>query len=91
MTAKQRYPAPLSNPDNAAIKQDKFCADLETLDDVVLKERTKQLIWLSAYAYNNPRSKYHWQVDACHDEAARRRRPEIYVEAYDETVRENCG
>lgn len=32
----------------------------------LLKE-TEQKIWLSAYANNNPRSDYHWHVDACYD------------------------
>jgi hypothetical protein len=33
-----------------------------------LRRETKDKIWLSAFAGNNPRSDYHWHVDACYDE-----------------------
>lgn len=42
----------------------------------------KTKIRLSAYAGNNPRSDYHWHVDACFDECDRRGKREIYEEAY---------
>lgn len=50
-------------------------------DDKLLKE-CKDKIWLSAYANNNPRSDYHWHVDACYDECTRRNRKDIYEKAY---------
>jgi len=43
----------------------------------------EQRIWLSAYAANNPRSDYHWQADACYDEAKRRGKPELYQLAWE--------
>lgn len=48
-----------------------------------MSDRLTLRIWLSAYANNNPRSDYHWQADACYDEAARRGKPELYVQAYE--------
>lgn len=80
---KQRYPASLSNPDNSAEKQEAYCTRIAGLDDAALLTETEHRIWLSAYAYNNPRSCYHWQADACHDEAVRRSKPEIYTAAFD--------
>lgn len=47
-------------------------------------------IWLSAYADSNPRSDYHWQADACYDEARRRGKPELYQQAWD-AVKEELG
>jgi len=84
---KQRYPAPLSNPDNSAEKQGAYCARLEAMDDAALLKETESKIWLSAFAANNPRSCYHWHADACYDEAARRGKPEIYKTGYDNVAR----
>lgn len=47
-----------------------------------LGKECRQMIWLSAYAHNNPRSCYHWQGDLCHHECARREQPDIYDAAY---------
>lgn len=43
----------------------------------------KRKIWLSAYADNNPRSCYHWQVDVCANECDLRQRMDIYQDAYE--------
>lgn len=51
-------------------------------DDETLETETKNKIWLSAYAANNPRSDYHWHCDACYDECVKRGKPEIYQRAY---------
>jgi hypothetical protein len=42
----------------------------------------EEYIRLSAYASNNPDSDYHWQAEACYDEAKRRGRPELYQAAW---------
>ena len=58
---------------------------LRTLDD--LEKETKNKIWLSAYANNNPRSDYHWHVDACYDEIKRRTgSDDLYAKWYDKVV-----
>lgn len=88
---KQRFSAPLSNPDNSPEKQEAFCKKLEGLTDDALVKETKDRIWLSAYAGNNPRSCYHWQADACYAEAVRRGKDGLYKQAYDEVYKENFG
>jgi len=52
------------------------------MDDTQLFEECKDKIWLSAYANNNPRSDYHWHVDACYDECKRRKKIDIYSKAW---------
>lgn len=45
-----------------------------------------EMIWLSAYASNNPRSDYHWQCDACYDECKKRGKEDIYNRAHKANV-----
>lgn len=52
-----------------------------------LKETTERMIWLSGYANNNPRSDYHWQVDACYEEIKKRTGDDkIYSDCYNRVV-----
>lgn len=78
------------NPDNAPEKQVSYGLKLETLTDGQLFVETKDKIWLSAYASNNPRSCFHWQADATYAEAQRRGKGKIYSDAYRVTY-EGCG
>jgi hypothetical protein len=59
-----------------------YDAKLLAMTDKALFDECKSMIWLSAYASNNPRSDYHWQCDACYDECVRRGQPQIYDEAH---------
>ena len=68
--------------DNYGKEKQEFLNKLLALDDVALLKECEEFIWLSAYAGNNPRSDYHWQCDACYDEAVRRGQPGIYETAY---------
>jgi len=52
------------------------------MDDTQLFDECKDKIWLSAYANNNPRSDYHWHVDACYDECVRRKKIDLYSKAW---------
>lgn len=61
------------------------------MSDQDLFRETKNKIWLSAYANNNPRSDYHWHVSACYEEWDRRHQSEKYKEAYEETYAETVG
>lgn len=55
----------------------------------VLEKETRDKIWLSAYASNNPRSDYHWHVDACYDEIVRRTGHNLlYYKCYDKVLKE---
>lgn len=55
--------------------------------DTELFKETKDKIWLSADASNNPRSDYHWQVDGCYDEWAKRRKASRYSLAHRHVMR----
>jgi hypothetical protein len=66
---------------NGAPRQE-FADKLASLHDEDFEECTEKKIWLSAYANNNPRSDYHWQADACYEEAIRRGRLNIYQRAW---------
>ena len=53
------------------------------MTDPELQKECESKIWLSAYANNNPRSDFHWHVDACYDECIKRNKPDIYKNAYE--------
>lgn len=77
----------LEGRDNYGKPRQVFADKVAALDDKEFVKEAQQRIWLSAYANNNPRSDYHWQADACWDEAQRRGKPELYKAAYDAVVR----
>ena len=68
--------------DNYGHPKQEYIDKLQALDDAQLREACDQMIWLSAYANNNPHSDYHWQCDACYDECMRRDKGFIYERAY---------
>ena len=68
--------------DNYGKLKREYLEKLVQMIDKELQEEAQKMIWLSAYANNNPRSDYHWQCDACYDEGERRGKPEIYNRAY---------
>jgi uncharacterized protein with von Willebrand factor type A (vWA) domain len=55
-----------------------------------LSEETKRMIWLSAYANNNPKSDYHWKCDACYGVLEETGNIEMYDKLHKEVVKE-CG
>lgn len=80
---QQVYKAPLSNPDNSADKQHEYIAKFADMTDDKLYDECRSKIWFSAFAANNSRSCYHWQVDACYDECKRRGKiDEVYSRAH---------
>jgi hypothetical protein len=58
--------------DNYGVPKIEYVDKITEMDYEKLMDETKQKIWLSAYANNNPRSDYHWQVDVCYDELVKR-------------------
>jgi hypothetical protein len=72
--------------DNYGRPKAKYIAKLAACSDEELAEECDKYIWLSAYAANNPRSDYHWMVDACYDECERRGKPKIYAMAHKRQV-----
>ena len=75
-----------SGLDNHGKPREEYVNRLKKISDQALEGEAGLKIWLSALAENNPRSDYHWQCDACFDEAERRGKPEIYDRAWDEAA-----
>lgn len=69
--------------DNHGRPRQEYLARLAALPDFQLLRETEDKIWLSAYANNNPRSDFHWHVDACYDEWNRRGKLDQYDVAYE--------
>lgn len=69
--------------DNYGKPKSEYLQKLINMNEKELFEECKKMIWLSAYAMNNPRSDYHWQCDACYDECEKRDKRNIYQRAYD--------
>lgn len=69
--------------DNRGEPRQKFADEIAVMSDDTFFNVTERKIWLSAFANNNPRSDYHWQADACYDEAARRGKPDLYKQAWE--------
>lgn len=72
--------------DNCGKPKQEFLDKVAAQTNEELLKSCKDMIWLSAYANNNPRSDYHWQVDACYDECKKRGRLDIYEQAYQYNV-----
>lgn len=77
--------------DNYGRPKQEYVDSLAAMPDKELTEITERKIWLSAYADNNPRSDYHWQVDSCYDEWVRRGNTDAYGRAHSKVVREATG
>jgi len=76
--------------DNFGKPKANYLAEIAKMDDKTLEDTGEQMVWLSAFANNNPRSDFHWQVDAIYDECQKREKPEIYTRAFDRAKRA-CG
>jgi hypothetical protein len=78
-----------SGNDNHGKPRSLYLKKLAQMTKEELFKETKDKIWLSAYANNNPRSDFHWQVDACYDEWVKRDgNPQNYEKAYNELYNE---
>lgn len=72
-----------SGKDNYGKLREIYVHRLFAMTDSQLEEECEKVIWLSAYANNNPKSDYHWQADACYDVARSRDKiSQIYEKAY---------
>jgi len=80
----------IGNDNYGKPKQD-YLDKLAKMDDKQLREACKQMIWLSAYANNNPRSDYHWQCDACYGECVKKGKVYIYEQEHEKLVAEARG
>lgn len=68
--------------DNNGKPKSEYLNKIASMDYDTLFIETKNKIWLSAYANNNPRSDYHWQCDACYDEWSKRNDLKSYEKAW---------
>lgn len=69
--------------DNYGKPRQAYADKLAAADENEYLKIAELAIWLSAYANNNPRSDYHWQADACYDEAVRREKKTLYSKAWE--------
>jgi hypothetical protein len=77
--------------DNYGKPKSEYLDEISNMTNEELHKETRKKIWLSAYANNNPRSDYHWHVDALYEEWGRRGIPEGYNKAYQEEYHANFG
>jgi hypothetical protein len=77
--------------DNYGKPKQNFLDELAKMDEGELRKTCNTMIWLSAYANNNPRSDYHWQCDACYDECHQRGKVDIYSEEHAKLVQAARG
>lgn len=83
--------AQYSGKDNYGKPKSEYIERIAAMDHDALFEETKQKIWLSAYAGNNPRSDYHWHVDVVYDEWTHRGDTDQYSKAYKAVERQIRG
>ena len=76
--------------DNYGKPKSDYLAKIANMNDKSLEDEAEQIIWLSAFANNNPRSDFHWQADAIYDECAKRGKPEIYEKGFNR-AKASCG
>jgi hypothetical protein len=76
----------IEGKDNYGKPRQEFADKLAAASDKDYLDIAEERIWLSAYADNNPRSDYHWQADACYEEAKRRGKPELYSKAWEKAA-----
>ena len=69
------------------IRQEDYAAQLADLTDDALVKAAENMVWLSAFASNNPRASSHWKVDMVSDEADRRGKPWLYQQGWNQAYR----
>ncbi len=77
-----------SGKDNYGNLKQNYIDKVRKMPKQNLIAETKQMIWLSAYANNNPRSDYHWQCDACYAICEEVEKG-LYGKLHEQVVKEN--
>lgn len=82
-----------SGNDNYGRPKADYIAKISSMDDEALGEECYQMIYQSARCGNNPRADWHWMVDACYEESARRDdgAARVYSKAWKECYRDHAG
>jgi len=86
--ATKRLAEKYTGKDSRGRPKGEYVQRIAGMDDKELSKETREKIWLSAYANNNPCSDYHWHVDACYDEWEKRDKLDEYSCAYEQVKRE---
>lgn len=73
-----------SGIDNYGKPKSEYISTLPAMTDDELVKAASDKCWLSAFASNNPRSDYHWQVDAIYDEAKARGKMWLYQRGWNQ-------
>ena len=69
-----------------------YLEKIASMDDDALESECYSMIYQSALCDNNPRADWHWMVDACHDEASRRKKgAPIYSRAWERCYTDHAG
>lgn len=76
--------------DNYGRPKADYLVKIAAMDDEKLESECYSMIYQSARCSNNPKADWHWMVDACYEEAAKRP-GEIYKRAYDQCYRDHIG
>ena len=77
----------IEGKNNRGEPRQEFADKIAVMRDAAFLDRAETIIWLSAFANNNPKSDYHWQANACYAEAQRRGKPELYTQAWEKASR----
>lgn len=75
--------------DNYGRPKSQYLVGIVAMDDDKLSSETYQMIYHSARCNNNPRADWHWMVDACYDECAKRA-GDLYQKAFDRCYRDHA-
>jgi hypothetical protein len=78
--------------DNYGNPKQLYLDSIGAMGDAELYKETRKILYLSALAANNPKSDFHWMIDAIYDEWVEiRYNPDGYSEAYDDEYAANFG
>lgn len=75
--------------DNYKKPKSEYIKKVFAMTEEQLQDEAERKIWLSAYANNNPRSDYHWQVDVLW--LTCKKFPGLYEKAFDNVKRSVSG
>jgi hypothetical protein len=85
MTTDSKY----AGNDNYGRPKSAYLAKIAGMSDEQLQSEAYQMMYHAARCHNNPRADWHWMVDACYDECAKRP-GEIYKKAFIECYRDHA-
>lgn len=80
---------PFGGNDNYGRPKTQYLEKIAKMTDKELDSECYQIIYQAARCANNPRADWHWQADACYDEAKNRSKPDIYSDAWTRCVKDH--